>query len=449
MEIDAVSNESVLVTERPKKSAGPLNERHHALRESFRGRECDDVGDGNDQKPPPDGGSRAWLQVLMGHLLNINCWGYINSYGIFQAYYQNTLNLPASTVSWTGSVQIFFLMFIGAFSGRALDAGFYHHTLVAGCFLQLLGVFSVSFATRYWQIFLSQGICQGLGTGLIFCPTISLVSTYFQRRRMFAISLVACGGGTGGIIFPLLAQKLLPRLGFAWTIRIMGFVVLFNAVMVITLARTRLSPRPSGPFLERGAFKELPYLLFTIGTFFVLWPVYYAYGYINVFATSIIHTTSSTSLTILLIFNAVGIPGRIIPALLADSLIGPLNTFVLLCIICAFLIYVWLAVFSFSGLVAFAIIYGFMNAGVQGIFLGSVSSLTKDLKKMGTRVGMVLSVVSFACFTGAPIAGALIDRMGGEFVGVCIFGGTCMTVGSLILVGARAAETGWNWKRKV
>lgn len=219
--------------------------------------------------------------VLMGHLLNINCWGYINSFGIFQAYYEETLNLPASTVSWTGSVQIFFLMFIGAFSGRALDAGFYRHTLIAGCFLQLLGIFSVSFATEYWQIFLSQGICQGLGTGLIFCPTISLVSTYFQRRRMFAISLVACGGGTGGIIFPLLAQKLLPRLGFPWTIRIMGFVVLFNVIMVISLARTRLPPRPSGPFFEKDSFKEMPYLLYTIGTFFVLWPVYYAYGYVS------------------------------------------------------------------------------------------------------------------------------------------------------------------------
>lgn len=90
-----------------------------------------------------------------------------------------------------------------------------------------------------------------------------------------------------------------------------------------------------------------------------------------------------------------------------------------------------------------------MNAGVQAIFLGSVSSLTKDLSKMGTRVGMVLSVASFACFTGGPIAGALIDRMGEGFVGVCIFGGICMTAGSLILVGARVAETGWTWRRKL
>lgn len=115
----------------------------------------------------------------------------------------------------------------------------------------------------------------------MFCPTISLVSTYFKRRRMFAISLVACGGGTGGIVFPLLAQKLLPKIGFPWTIRVMGFVVLFNVVMVIALARTRLPPRPSGPIFEKSAFREVPYLLYTIGTFFVLWPVYYAYGYVS------------------------------------------------------------------------------------------------------------------------------------------------------------------------
>lgn len=231
--------------------------------------------------PAPDGGLRAWLQVLVGHLMVFNAWGYINSFGIFQSYYANTLNMPASTISWIGSFQVFLVFFIGTFSGRALDAGYYRHVAITGTLLQALGVFLTSLCTKYWQLFLAQGVCQGIGDGLIFCPTVSLVATYFSSRRAFAISTAASGAATGGIVFPLIAQQLLTKIGFAWTIRVMGLVVVINDVIILGLARTRLPPRRSGPLIELAAFKERSYLLFTIGMWFVLWATYYAYYYVS------------------------------------------------------------------------------------------------------------------------------------------------------------------------
>lgn len=37
-----------------------------------------------DPGPPPDGGLQAWTQAAMGHLIVINTWGYITSFGVFQ-----------------------------------------------------------------------------------------------------------------------------------------------------------------------------------------------------------------------------------------------------------------------------------------------------------------------------------------------------------------------------
>lgn len=34
--------------------------------------------------PPPDGGILAWSQVILAHLVLVNTWGYVNSFGIFQ-----------------------------------------------------------------------------------------------------------------------------------------------------------------------------------------------------------------------------------------------------------------------------------------------------------------------------------------------------------------------------
>lgn len=74
--------------------------------------------------PPPDGGLKAWTAVAAGHLVIMNTWGYINSFGVFQTYYANELALgPPATISWIGSIQVFLLFFIGTFTGRITDAG--------------------------------------------------------------------------------------------------------------------------------------------------------------------------------------------------------------------------------------------------------------------------------------------------------------------------------------
>ena len=53
-----------------------------------------------DPGPPPDGGLAAWTQVLMGHLIIFNTWGYIISFGVFQTYYVTALGHPPSDISW-------------------------------------------------------------------------------------------------------------------------------------------------------------------------------------------------------------------------------------------------------------------------------------------------------------------------------------------------------------
>lgn len=73
--------------------------------------------------PPPDGGLKAWTAVAAGHLVIMNTWGYINSFGVFQTYYATELDLPPATISWIGSIQVFLLFFIGTFTGRITDAG--------------------------------------------------------------------------------------------------------------------------------------------------------------------------------------------------------------------------------------------------------------------------------------------------------------------------------------
>jgi hypothetical protein len=172
-----------------------------------------------DPGPPPDGGVQAWTQCFCAWMVIMNTWGFVNSFGAFQTYYTVILpHIPPSTISWIGSVQAFLMFFLGAFSGRALDAGFFVPTVVVGIIFQLVGIFTLSFATKYWHLFLTQGVLTGIGGGIFFCPVMGLLSTYFLKRRGLALGLATTGNSVGGIVYPVIVRQLLPKIGFGWTV---------------------------------------------------------------------------------------------------------------------------------------------------------------------------------------------------------------------------------------
>jgi MFS family permease len=232
-----------------------------------------------DTNPPPDGGVKAWTVVVMCHMAGFNTWGFLNSFGVLQSYYVSHLSHSPSDISWIGSIQAFLLFFISAFSGRLSDAGYFHQTLFVGTTLQILGIFSASFAKNYWQLLLSQGVCVGIGGGLVFIPALSLVGTYFSKRQSLALSVCACGNSMGGLFYAAILQNVLPRLGLAWALRVIGFVFVVTMIPANFLLRPRRIKRSTGPIVEWAAFKEPAYAFFAGGMFFCMvgmWvPVFY------------------------------------------------------------------------------------------------------------------------------------------------------------------------------
>lgn len=75
--------------------------------------------------------------------------------------------------------------------------GYLRTLLFLGGFLTVLGMISLSFATQYYQVFLAQGVCLGLGGGAMYIPSLALVAASFTTKRQIAIALVSSGTSIG------------------------------------------------------------------------------------------------------------------------------------------------------------------------------------------------------------------------------------------------------------
>jgi MFS family permease len=195
--------------------------------------------------------------------------GIIISFGVFQPYYVSTLHRTPSDIAWIGSIAVFLLFFMGIISGRLTDAGHFRITTTIGAFLVVLGTFMTSLGHTYWQIIIAQGVCTGLGNGLLLTPMMTLITTYFSRRLALAMGIAACGSVTGGLVYPSMARTLLPSIGFGWTMRAIGFVQLGTFAVALACGRPRQARKTPGPILDWSFLREIPFTLIWLGAFFV------------------------------------------------------------------------------------------------------------------------------------------------------------------------------------
>lgn len=121
------------------------------------------------------------------------------------------------------------------------------------------------------------------------------------------------------------------------------------------------------------------------------------------------------SINLLLTMVSIGFIWRLVPNYFADK-IGPLNVLVPFAAVSGIMMFGWIGIHTRSTLFVFAAIYGSGSAGLQSMFPAALASLTVDLKKAGVRMGMGFSIVSFACLSGPPLAGALIQLGGGNYL---------------------------------
>jgi phosphoglycerol transferase MdoB-like AlkP superfamily enzyme len=90
---------------------------------------------------------------------------------------------------------------------------------------------------------------------------------------------------TGGIIFPIIFHQLQPRVGFGWTTRIIGFIVLLAAIIPVIGLRMRTQPSAVRKVFDVRAWRELPFIASSVFFFLVFMGAYIPPFYIQSYAS--------------------------------------------------------------------------------------------------------------------------------------------------------------------
>ncbi|KAF5254869.1 hypothetical protein FANTH_365 [Fusarium anthophilum] len=372
--------------------------------------------------PAPDGGLQAWLVAAGSACIFFSCLGFANSFGVLQEYYM-THQLQGHSedaIAWIGSISTFIQFAV----------------LRPAAVTYIFATMMTSLCTGYWHFMLAQGILMGTAMAFLQIPAFAAVSQYFDKKRAAAFGITVSGSSIGGVVFPIALSKMLndSSLGFGWSIRIMGFVMIPLMSFSCMVVRPRLPSRKTSFFLIEP-FKNSLYLLVIGSLFFLFIGMFAPLFFIPTYAVSRgVNPTLASYL--LAITNAASTFGRIIPGILADKY-GRLNMYSLGGLSTGVVILCMNEAKSTAALVVYALVFGFCSgtiiSGVSAVF----TLVSKDPRNNGTYMGMGLAVSSFAALIGPPVNGVLVSKYGGffqvsVFSGVmCLFGGCLATVAKM------------------
>ncbi|KAI0775615.1 MFS general substrate transporter [Trametes elegans] len=403
----------------------------------------DDVS-GEKSPPPiqssavPDGGWQAWMTVFGAFLALFCTFGQLNAVGTFQTWYaeHQLRGLSPSTIAWIGSVQLWVFFFSGWFIGRAFDAFGPRVITAPGAVIVVFSTMMTSISSKYYQYVLAQGVLFGLGAGMMFYPSIAAISTHFDKYRGTALGVAFAGSGVGGVVYPIMFQQLFERVGFSWAVRISGFISLATCgVAACTITSLHPPTRQKAPLLDAKMFRDLPYMLVVAGSIFICLGLFIPFFYMADYARDH-HVSSSTAFYVLSAMNGGGILGRLLPPLASD-LVGRFNMIVP----CAFLmgllaLVFWIFAKSLVAIILFSILYGFFSGAFIAMLTPCLAQIS-ERREIGTRIGVLYTIISFAALAGGPSAGALLRDGRGSYTGMILLCGVSNVVGSFFLLWAR------------
>ncbi|KAI8136872.1 major facilitator superfamily domain-containing protein [Fennellomyces sp. T-0311] len=367
----------------------------------------------------------------------------LQQHGVMQDYFERDVfgdrvaDAPFQ-LSFVGTLCLIFSNCMGSFGqilGSILGTRI---VLLIGTFLITVGMICAGFSTQIWHLYLTQGICFGIGVSFTYVTIMAVAPQYFDRKRGFALGLITSGAGIGGLIMPFVMTPINRSLGGEWTYRILGFICLACGLVACGAVKDRV-PRPKGrkklgDIIKFDVFKNKKFCIWCAGAIIQMSGYFIPYFFVPSHATylGLADSQGSSMIAVSAATNAIG---RVVSGYVADRM-GPVNTNILFLIISglsSFLI--WGFAYTYSTLMAFMAIFGFF-CGSYFALLSPITASLLGMAKFPSGLSLILlgnAVAVLGPNIASAIEGAVEGVISEPFFTYKMFSGVAYILGALVM----------------
>ena len=364
--------------------------------------------------------SYGWIVVAVGALMTCVGMGSTFSLAVFLQPIAEDTGWSRAGVSSAMTLG-FLALGLGGFVWGALSDRFgTRPVVVAGATLLGLGLMLASRATSLIEFQLAYGAIVGLAAGSFFAPMIANVSSWFEKNRSLAVSLVSAGMGVAPMTVSPFASWLIATYGWRsaqLTIGIAALCLLVPAALLVRQPPAHASDGEAphaipaqGTRLTVAQALRSPQFIVLALTFFACCAAHSGPIFHTVSYAIVCGLPPLTAVTIYSVEGLSGLGGRLLLGVLADRL-GAKPVLITGLLIQAIAAGSYLFVRGLDEFYAVAIVFGLAYGGVMPLY----AVLAREYfgpHIMGTVFGAATMVSSLGMALGPLVGGWIFDSYG-------------------------------------
>jgi MFS family permease len=325
----------------------------------------------------------AWIVLLGSFLALFASFGLMVSIGTLQNYWQyhQLSQYSSRDVGWIPSVFVYLALGLGICFGPLFDRFGPRWILLGGSVAYVVMMFLLAECSKYWQFLLCLGFLGGPAAAALTTTALAAVSHWFKDKRGLASGIAMVGNSFGGVVIPLVLRATFSKYGYAWAIRIIGFVFLVCLTISNILVRPRLPPSPeakNAKIFSLELFGQPAFSFFTVSLFGIEVVLFGALGILPTYASLGADYPPDTGFYLIAIMNGTSCFGRIIPGFISD-IVGRFNVLgVMMVVTLIIMLAIWLP-FGATSLVAlyvFVALFGFCTGSWMAMAPACIGQLS-------------------------------------------------------------------------
>ncbi|XP_053719021.1 monocarboxylate transporter 2-like [Synchiropus splendidus] len=408
--------------------------------------------------PPPDGGW-GWA-VVFGSFISIGfSYAFPKAITVFFKDIQIIFDASSSQVAWISSIMLAVMYAAGPISSILVNTYGCRPVVMIGGIFCAVGMIAASFCTNVLQLYMCIGVISGIGLAFNLQPALTMIGKYFYKRRPLANGLAMTGSPVFLSTLAPLNQYLFNKFGWRGSFLILGGLLL-NCCVAGSLMRP-LKPPPGeakkeekepdatvakkeklsawqivNKYLDLTLFTHRGFLIYLSGNCIMFLGFFAPIVFLAAYAKNmgVDEYSAAFLLSILAFTDMVARPSM---GLLANTRwIRPrIQYFFCFAVLYNGVCHILCPVAqSYSGLVVYAIFFGFAFGMVSSVLFETLMDLV-GAPRFSSAVGLTTIVECCPVLIGPPIAGKLVDATGDYKVMYLFCGGVVILASIWLFIG--------------